>query len=52
MQTGGFSEGPVALPNPVRIVVDPVTSLPVLSTGPDAPLLTSEQVEEILSGFP
>jgi AbrB family looped-hinge helix DNA binding protein len=35
-----------------KIIADPVTGLPVLSAGPDAPLLTSEQVEEILSGFP
>jgi AbrB family looped-hinge helix DNA binding protein len=31
---------------------DPLTGLPVLSAGPDAPLLTSEQVEDILSNFP
>jgi len=35
-----------------RIIIDPVTGLPALTAGPDAPRLTSEQVEEILSGFP
>jgi len=35
-----------------KIVVDPVTGIPVLSGGPDASLLTSAQVEEILSRFP
>lgn len=36
----------------VRIVVDQVTGLPVLSAGPNAPILSSEQVREILSKFP
>jgi AbrB family looped-hinge helix DNA binding protein len=35
-----------------KIVIDPITGLPALSAGPDAPLLTSAQVEEMLSGFP
>jgi AbrB family looped-hinge helix DNA binding protein len=35
-----------------RIIVDPVTGFPVLSSGPDAPVLTSKQVEEMLSNFP
>ena len=34
------------------IIRDPLTGLPVLSAGPDAPPLTSEQVEEMLSTFP
>lgn len=34
------------------IVVDRVTGLPVLSAGPEAPLLTSKQVGEILVEFP
>jgi hypothetical protein len=34
------------------ILVDPLTGLPVLSAGSDAPPLTSKQVEEILSTFP
>jgi AbrB family looped-hinge helix DNA binding protein len=36
----------------VRIVVDTVTGLPVLSAGSEAPPLTSKQVREILSEFP
>jgi AbrB family looped-hinge helix DNA binding protein len=32
------------------ILVDPITGLPVLSAGPDAPVLTSEEVNEILFG--
>jgi len=36
----------------VKIVTDPITGLPVLSAGADAPTLTSKEVEEILSNFP
>jgi hypothetical protein len=36
----------------VRIIEDPVTGLPVLTAGPDAPPLTSKQVEDILADFP
>ena len=36
----------------VRIVTDPVTGLPGLSAGADAPALTSKEVREILSNFP
>lgn len=36
----------------VRLLLDPLTGLPVLSAGPDAPLLTSKEVQEILSAFP
>lgn len=36
----------------VRIVVDRITGLPVLSAGPEAPVLTGRQVREILSEFP
>jgi AbrB family looped-hinge helix DNA binding protein len=36
----------------VKILRDPITGLPVLSGGPDAPVLSSKQVEEILSEFP
>jgi AbrB family looped-hinge helix DNA binding protein len=32
-----------------RIVSDPLTGLPVLTAGPDAPKLTSKQVAEILA---
>lgn len=34
------------------IIKDPVTGWPVLDAGPDAPVLTSEMVEEILADFP
>jgi len=37
---------------PVKIVTDPVTRFPVLSAGSDAPVLTSAEVEEILTNFP
>jgi len=35
-----------------RIIKDPLTGLPVLTAGPGAPKLTSEQVAEILADFP
>ena len=35
-----------------RIVTDPITGLPVLTVAPDAPVLTSKDVEEMLSNFP
>lgn len=35
-----------------RIIKDPITGLPVLDTGPDAPILTNEIVAEILADFP
>ena len=35
-----------------RIIEDPVTGLPVLYAGPDAPELTSEMVAEMLADFP
>jgi AbrB family looped-hinge helix DNA binding protein len=35
-----------------RIIEDPVTGLPVLSAGPDAPVLTQKEVLEILANFP
>ena len=38
--------------NQVRIIDDPVTGLPVLTAGDDAPMLTMEEVEEILADFP
>lgn len=37
---------------PARIFADPVTGLPVLSAGTEAPVLTSREVDEILSNFP
>jgi AbrB family looped-hinge helix DNA binding protein len=35
-----------------RIIEDPITGLPMLSLGPDAPVLTSEMVRELLTDFP
>jgi AbrB family looped-hinge helix DNA binding protein len=35
-----------------RIIEDPVTGLPVIDVGPDAPVLTSEMVRELLADFP
>jgi AbrB family looped-hinge helix DNA binding protein len=36
----------------IKIVTDPVTGLPVLTAGAGAPVLTSEEVAEILANFP
>jgi AbrB family looped-hinge helix DNA binding protein len=36
----------------VKVVKDPITGLPVLSAGVNAPTLTSKEVEDILSNFP
>jgi AbrB family looped-hinge helix DNA binding protein len=36
----------------VKLVIDPVTGLPALSAGPNAPTLSSKEVEEILTNFP
>lgn len=36
----------------IEIVNDPITGLPALSAGPDAPILTSKEVDEILANFP
>ncbi len=35
-----------------RIVTDPVTGLPVIDIGDEAPILTSEMVREMLADFP
>ena len=35
-----------------KIVTDPVLGTPVLTLGPKAPVLTSKEVEEILTDFP
>jgi AbrB family looped-hinge helix DNA binding protein len=35
-----------------RIVKDPVTGFIAIDLGPDAPILTSEMVRELLSDFP
>lgn len=39
-------------PRRARVVNDPITGLPVLSTGSDAPELGSKEVTEILTNFP
>lgn len=36
----------------VKIVKDSITGLPVLSAGPDASILSSKDVREILADFP
>ena len=35
-----------------RIVRDPITGLPILTAGPNAPKLMSAEVREILADFP
>jgi AbrB family looped-hinge helix DNA binding protein len=35
-----------------RIVEDPITGFPVIDAGPNAPVLTSEMVRELLKDFP
>jgi hypothetical protein len=50
--------GPIVLiPNSkntrqAKIVTDPVTGLPLLSAGKDAQVLSSREVDEILTNFP
>jgi AbrB family looped-hinge helix DNA binding protein len=39
-------------PHKTKIVRDPITGLPVLSAGSDAPVLSSQEVREILADFP
>ena len=39
-------------PHRVRITADPVTGLPVLKAGMDAPVLRSEDVTEMLANYP
>ena len=36
----------------IKLVTDPVTGLPALSAGHNAPTLSSKEVEEILANFP
>jgi AbrB family looped-hinge helix DNA binding protein len=36
----------------LKLTTDPVTGWPVLSAGPDAPVMTSEDVAELLVDFP
>jgi AbrB family looped-hinge helix DNA binding protein len=35
-----------------RLITSPITGLPVLTSGPNAPVLTNEMVKEMLSDFP
>lgn len=35
-----------------RIIEDPITGFPVIDVGPDAPVLTSKMVRELLVDFP
>lgn len=35
-----------------RIIKDPITGFPVIDAGPDAPILTSGMVRELLKDFP
>jgi AbrB family looped-hinge helix DNA binding protein len=35
-----------------KITLDPITGLPVLSAGNDAPVLSSRDVDQILASFP
>jgi AbrB family looped-hinge helix DNA binding protein len=35
-----------------RIIKDPITGFPCIDAGPDAPILTSEMVYEMLADFP
>jgi AbrB family looped-hinge helix DNA binding protein len=35
-----------------KIIDDPITGFPVIDVGPDAPVLTSEMVRELLVDFP
>jgi len=35
-----------------RIIKDPITGIPVLTFGPNAPILTHKRVKELLSDFP
>jgi len=41
-----------ARPQKISILLDPITGLPVLTAGPDAPPLSSNQVQEILCNLP
>jgi AbrB family looped-hinge helix DNA binding protein len=39
-------------PHQVKFVTDPITGLPALSAGPNAPTLSNKEVDEILANFP
>ncbi|MGA7684364.1 MAG: AbrB/MazE/SpoVT family DNA-binding domain-containing protein [Terriglobales bacterium] len=53
IEAGRIVLSPQKKPRPrIRIVSDPITGLPVLSGGLEAPVLSSKEVAEILSDFP
>lgn len=35
-----------------KIIIDPVSGIPAVTLGPGAPVLTSKEVQEMLSDFP
>jgi AbrB family looped-hinge helix DNA binding protein len=39
-------------PRKTKIVTDSVTGLPVLTAGPEAPVMSSQEVRDILANFP
>lgn len=43
---------PVKKKYEAKIIQDPITGFPVIDLGPDAPVLTSEMVRELLVDFP
>jgi hypothetical protein len=47
----GF-EGLPKVPYAGKLIDDPITGLPVIDFGPDAPILSHEQVREMLADFP
>ncbi len=54
MEAGNIVLTPLkkALKQKARIISDPVSGLPVLTLGKGAPVLTSKEVEAMLSNFP
>jgi hypothetical protein len=57
MQTRAFTKRQITLPRTIHRqldirAADPITGLPALTVGPDAPVLSSKEIEEILADFP
>ena len=53
VETGNIVLTPRSKGSPkARIITDSISGLPALTAGKDAPVLTSREVEEILSNFP
>ena len=44
--------GPKRKHTKARIIQDPITGFPTIDAGPDAPVLTSEMVRDLLKDFP